>query len=185
MKRTNSLLLLIPLILFSFSCTNQEEIEKQVDKIDSLQTMLDHTKSVFEQVDSAQINKYLTQVRKQTKEFTSLDSVDKKSAVTISRYLYMRKTLERQYVHNYKDFKKDIKYSSEQLANLKKDVVNGKVDKTDFDKYISAEDSAIVELSSAVDYSMQGVMTAVLKYKELHEEIDHLLDSLKASQPTK
>lgn len=155
------------LIAISFSnCTNQERI-KRIARIDSLENIITATSEIFDSIDWEIIENQSIITRENIdyihRYYT--DTMSKEEAEILTNYYNANKGYAKLMALKIQNAE-EIKYSKEQLENLKTDVNNGLIDIKKYRKYINTESKAVNQLN-----------ITIRNIEKVHSKIDPLFDS--------
>lgn len=159
------------------ACKNA--MEKEIGEVDALISMVDEIEKSVLSIDTTRAFAAKKQVSMDLAMIESLDdTLDKETAFRLDDYYSGKKKLFR-FSSNYKSFITQIGFAKVQLNNLKQDIDNGIVDKEKFKDYYASEQASVMELSSTVNKSVNGIEEAIQKMELDREEILTLFEELK------
>ncbi len=123
---------------------NHKEKTKRIAEIDSLNTLLDSIKTALDTVNFSDVEKYQSIFSRNLEDYKKYNDggKDDKTWPVITQYFSIKKGFKR-YIEDYDSFRKELKYSRNQLESLKKDVKRNIISKEDYSKYINTEKQAI------------------------------------------
>lgn len=159
------------------ACKNA--MEKEIGEVDGLISMVDEIEKAVLSVDTSRAFSAKRQISADLAQIEAFaDTLDKETAFRLDDYYYGKKKMYR-FASHYNEFINQIAYAKKQLNNLKQDINNGVVDKDKFDGYYNVEQASIMELSSKVNKSVNGIEVAIQKLELDREEIVKIIEELK------
>lgn len=162
------------------ACKNA--MEKEIGEVDALISIVDEIEKSVLSIDTTRAFAAKRQVSMDLAMIESLgDTLDKATAFKLSDYYSGKKRLYR-FSANYKEFITQIDYAKNQLKNLKQDINNGLVEKDKFQGYYNDEQASLMELSSKVNKSVNGIEVAIQKMELEREGILSIFEELKQKQ---
>jgi predicted RNA-binding protein with EMAP domain len=175
-------------IILTPSC-NFTSFKKEIKSCDSLIVILDSTEAIFAGIDSAKYIAIHHEVKERIQAIENHyrainDTMPKKQAFMLSDYRMVFKGVKR-FNQHYQQHKAEIKYTKNQLTNLKTDLQNKAITKPLATRFLVEEARTVSELSLAVkSFDVQNKSTYE-KYQSQNPVMVQFLDSLNNSLSAK
>ena len=175
----NIALLLCIVSTLCISCTG--ESDPRVAKIDALDAKLAHVDSIYKvvEVNADKIEDYHANAVKSLKfiQKNYMDTMPLDEAIFLSDYRADRKLLGWVRTSAHK-CAVELKYSQQQIANLRADLLNNKLSDTLFNKYYDTEQKSIKELVDLANDLGVKWEKAVSRYEERNPKVQELVNDL-------
>jgi len=162
-------------LLFLQSCSSESKTE-DINRIDSLVTVLDSLQIMLNTIDTAEIQiAYKIYAKNIEKIRTAFDEKnDKDIWQVLTRYGLSRKPL-RDYMKHYNNYMSDIQLSYKQLNALKKDIKANVLKDEEIKKYTSDEAEIVRFLHISVSHLVENTKRYYDVYLELNPQVETLL----------
>ncbi|MCB0402159.1 MAG: hypothetical protein KDD41_08750 [Flavobacteriales bacterium] len=177
--KTNTIIILI-VSLGLFACGNK--FEKEIGEVDGLISMADEVEKSILSVDTSRAFSVKRQMEKDLKMLDQFsDTIDKSTAIKLGEY-YSGKKRVFAFYNNYLQFVSKINYTKDQLRNMKQDLENGVMPEDKFEDYYKTEQVYLMELSSQVNHSLEGLDQTITYFETSKNEIETILESLRQKE---
>jgi hypothetical protein len=172
------------ILVLSTSCKNNS-FSNEVKTCDSLLTILKMNDSIITNVDSAMF----VDLRKDVADAilaienhykSTKDTMSKKNAFLLSDYRLVFKGVKR-FDQHYNEYKKEVKYSIQQVNSLKTDLINKSITEPLAKRFLAEEIKSVIELDMKVRSFDTMNKSTREKYIEQKPVIIQFQDSLTSS----
>jgi len=168
---------------FSFIGCNQINIEKELILIDSLQSVIKEVEIKTKEINIVDIKIYKESITKKLNFIKDQysDSIKWETAKFLNQYYGIKKSFKK-YIAKDVFFKDEIKYSNDQLNNLKHDLEENIIHLDSFNIYYEVELQAIKELNSLIIEEVDNIKIALEKHEKSIPKIEKLLKQIEKSK---
>lgn len=175
-----SIFILLCLAGLLSSCNEQIKKER-LQRIDSLEAYLPAIQTILKQVDSARIERQLSDIKKtQDWIFDNVeDTIPKRAGMSIADYMRSEKYLS-QSLSRYNGVRKELVYTKAQILTLREDVKKSFYSDEEFEGYFKAEAEAVAKLNEAAGELATKHETISESHKKLHAATTEAIDSIKS-----
>ncbi len=168
-------ILLIFVIGLGFNACNNP-YEKEIGEVEGLLVIVNDTEKSLLSVDTSRVFAAKRQMEKDLAEFNrTSDTLNRKEAFKVADIFGNKKKLYR-LTSNYHDFMNQIKFSKNQLNNLKRDLKNGLITKEEFKNHQIMEQTAVMKLSTEINKAVDGLELALQKLELDRPELLKILE---------
>jgi len=168
---------------FSFIGCNQINIEKELILIDSLQSVIKEVEIKTKEINIVDIKIYKESITKKLNFIKDQysDSIKWETAKFLNQYYGIKKSFKK-YIAKDVFFKDEIKYSNDQLNNLKHDLEENIIHLDSFNIYYEVELQAIKDLNSLIIEEVDNIKIALEKHEKSIPKIEKLLKQIEKSK---
>jgi hypothetical protein len=164
------------------SCCNlfqkKKTEQKKITEIDTLLTLLEKEHVKIVKFDTSFIKPYKIKMQEHLLLIQdSLDSIDRQTALFLSKYARYKKALIK-FNTKWFSLSKDLALSKHQLKNLRHDIENELIPEDSSFIFLQEEKEYALQLITESNEHIRGIQMVVDSLKVLQPEIDKLLDSL-------
>lgn len=181
-------LLFALLLSFTFTSCNQKVKNERLARIDSLGIFLNHVNEVISTVDSNLIENRMAEIdRTADWVFDNVtDTLKRVPGLAMGDYFRSRKFFGKA-KDRYNNVKRELQYSEQQLASLRRDVTENFYSEEEFSGYFNSEAEAIEKLTAAADELQSSYESVNTQYQRVKPIVTETIDSIKsviyASEP--
>jgi hypothetical protein len=153
------------------ACGVNEQQRQYIDKIDSLQTVLDSAENQYLSLDT---NKLFQSFDVLNANLARLQTIDTVLSDTVKIYAFMQKTFRR-FIEDHREIMVEISYSKDQLATLKKDIRKGRLPEDLMQEYYHTEEEALGMLTHKMWFNSESVAHQLQSFDHLNEHIEGII----------
>lgn len=168
-------LLIYALILFLASCNTEPDAKTYLARIDSLAYSLEESALAFESIDTSEIQQYFSHAKRQVDQLKQYDNIINTKPVISYNKL---KNNFGSFLNAYPGLKTETSYTQSQLADLKYDIANEKLNFSRVHLYFDQEKQSVNVLKLKMDHYSELIEMSIKNYPSLNTEIEILIDSL-------
>lgn len=171
----------LALLPLCFTSCNQKTKTERLKRIDSLGVFLNHVGEVVAAFDSAEVTSRVQEIDKNSLwVFDNVtDTLDSKPGIAFGDYIRTKKFFGKA-MDRYRVVKRELAFSTAQLANLREDVENGFYTNEEFRGHFKSEAESVAKLTAAADELTSKYETADGQYQRVKPQVASLLDSIKS-----
>lgn len=139
---------LLVVILLAIACKPNSAYQTEIDKVDSLKTVVDLVDENLQKTDVAQIEKELEELNVRYKYLTDNfpDSADASFWIyDVNNMIRIKKTYVR-FLKSREKMEKDIEYTQSQLESLKNSLQDEKISPQQAEEYVNTESNSTLEI---------------------------------------
>jgi len=168
----------IVILVGLLACGVNEEQRLYLDKIDSLQTVLDSAENQYLSLDT---NKLYQSFDVLNTNMARLQTIDTVLSDTVKIYAFMQKTFKR-FIEDHREIREEIAYSKDQLATLKKDIRKGRLPEDLMQEYYHTEEVALGRLTHKMWFNSESVAHQLQSFDYLNEHIEGIIHRYEKNQ---
>ena len=175
--------LFIVLIFFCWTSCQNEKVSEQLTKVDHLMNRLDSIESTLTKTDTIAakaniktVGELLGYIQKNYH-----DTMTKQTGFLMSDFHGSRKSFKRLLENYHKEYK-ELKYTRNQLDDLRKDVTNEILNDTTFNSYFIAEKNAVDRLYESVQNLSVWEASSKKYFQQRYLPVRELVEKMKAEE---
>ncbi|NQV54097.1 MAG: hypothetical protein HQ500_13005 [Flavobacteriales bacterium] len=179
--RTFALLLTSISLAASLVSCNQQVKEERLQRVDSLGIHLNFVAETLHDFDSVMLMNRIGDVdRTSTWVYDNVtDTLDRKPGIAFGDFQRTKKYLT-QALTRYGEVSRELRYSEQQLENLRKDVKESFYSEAEFAGYFKTESRSIGNLVNATDELKEKYDSSNGQYTALKPMLNEIVDSIKS-----
>ncbi len=155
------LYVLIISLSVTYSCKHANE--KEIGAVDALAKILNGAENTLHQVDSNKLFTITKLVKEDIRKINAnKDTLTRETAFKIDDYIGRTKSLYA-LADNYKKYQQKINKEQKQLRNLKQDLANNLIKKTDYAKFYKIEQQNVLYINDDVKSATRGIAKRIEK----------------------
>lgn len=173
MNLLNTIVLIISILLFSCSNSNEREIVQ----IEGLTEIVTAAEEVLHSVNKDSLVEITKLVQEDIKRMQAKnDTLTRDAAFKADEYVGRLKHLTRLAI-NYGKMEDELHLVKTQLNNLKQDLENGLIKKEDFLTYYESEKTAVILINDKIAHATNGMSQRIRKMFANHDDFVALIDN--------
>jgi len=164
---------------FCFILTSCGGINKEleVERLDSLYSVLKNCDTLLSTIDSAKVDSVVTILQSQVDMVleSKKDSLSEQQAEFMNRYYALARPLSI-FLNKRTELSKEINLQERQLLTLKSDVQNNRLDIESYNKYITSEEENTKTIKNNVELLVKNTNDNLVSFYTWNPELEQLLD---------
>lgn len=171
------------LIFFCWTSCQDEKVSGRLTKVDYLLNRVDSVESTLTQTDTVAANANIKTVGELLGYIQKNyhDTMTKQTGFLMSDFHGSRKSFKRLLENYHKEYK-ELKYTRNQLNDLRSDITNQILNDTTFNRYYSAEKNAVDRLYESVQNLSVWEASCKKHFNQRYLPVRELVEKLKAGK---